>query len=285
MKMTESTLKDLDIHIHFIMDKKTHRGWTDIRQNVEVHSFYWIGEGRGSFRIEDGEGNNEQLAVKSGMLLYLRPGIRLLMETDAELPLRITMLLLSISKTIWHKHELGSTALAGALPLPFVSEWSGAEAADLDNRFRKLFDNWAPGQSESDLLTKASVYLLLNHLHQAGRRVERSSGNRDAELFEAIKDKLARSYGNKLRLSRLAEEFQISETYMRQLFHRYQHQSPKSYLNELRNEHAKRQLLYTDHMMKEIAETCGYADEFHFSKSFKRLNGLPPKVWRESLER
>lgn len=282
--MAESSLKDLDVHIHIIMDKKTYPGWTDIRQSVDVHSFYWIREGRGVFRAEDGEGNGETLAVQSGLLLYLRPGLRLAMETAADQPLRIAMVMMSISKTSWNRNELGGTVVAGSLPLPFKSEWRDLDAMRLHELFQRLLEAWAPGQEDSELLTKSLVYQLLCQLHQMCKRGEGAAGKREERLFYAIKSELERRFGENMKLHQFAASFNISETYMRILFHRHLKMSPKSYLNELRNEHAKRQLLYTDYTMKEIAGHCGYADEFHFSKSFKKQNGLPPKLWRESLE-
>src|SRR5690606_8956733 len=103
------------------------------------------------------------------------------------------------------------------------------------------------------------------------------------DAFERAKQALDRGYAAEIRLSDVAADCGISESHLRSLFQRHLGQSPKSYLSILRNEHAKKQLLYTAYTMKEIAENCGFADEFHFSKSFKKMNGLPPKAWREMM--
>ena len=44
---------------------------------------------------------------------------------------------------------------------------------------------------------------------------------------------------------------------------------------------AKRHLLYTDLAINEIAFVLGYADQFQFSKAFKRQTGLAPQLFRE----
>lgn len=46
---------------------------------------------------------------------------------------------------------------------------------------------------------------------------------------------------------------------------------------------AKRNLLYSERAIKEIAFAMGYTDQFHFSKTFKRLVGLPPSTFREQF--
>ena len=48
---------------------------------------------------------------------------------------------------------------------------------------------------------------------------------------------------------------------------------------------AKRYLHFTNLPIKEIAAILGYGDVFHLSKTFKRLTGVPPHVFREQREK
>lgn len=48
---------------------------------------------------------------------------------------------------------------------------------------------------------------------------------------------------------------------------------------------ARRYLRYTDLSITEIAFALGYNDLFHFSKTFKRLSGVPPQAFREQHEK
>ena len=48
---------------------------------------------------------------------------------------------------------------------------------------------------------------------------------------------------------------------------------------------AKRLLHYTDLAVKEIAVALGYNDLFHLSKTFKRLAGVAPQVFREQRQK
>jgi AraC-like DNA-binding protein len=41
-------------------------------------------------------------------------------------------------------------------------------------------------------------------------------------------------------------------------------------------------LLYTPMQIREVAETLDFADEFVFSKFFKKQRGMPPSVFRRS---
>jgi len=78
-------LNHLVVHIHFILDKITYPGWEDIRNLVNVHSFYWVHEGEGTFLT------NTEHQVQAGMLAYLKPGLEMSMRSRPEAPLRMTM--------------------------------------------------------------------------------------------------------------------------------------------------------------------------------------------------
>jgi len=46
---------------------------------------------------------------------------------------------------------------------------------------------------------------------------------------------------------------------------------------------AKRLLRDRDVPLRVVAESVGFCDEFHFSKTFKRVTGLSPRTWRDRL--
>ncbi|MCR2806590.1 helix-turn-helix transcriptional regulator [Paenibacillus soyae] len=270
----------LHLQLLWMMDKETGPGWSDIRQNRGCHTFYWIREGRGTFVTEEGE----ELPVREGMLFYLRPGLHLHMTTDDSQPLRIAMVLVLLYQT--ERDPLGGMLMrefAEALPLPFMTRSEGEADGDFEALFEKLLREWIPGQADSELAVKALLFELLHRLnwHANAGSPEENGPNR---LFARIRDELARQYAEPVPLREWTRRFGISESYLRSLFMRFAGQGPKSYLARLRNEHAKRMLVYTDRTMKEIAESCGFADEFHFSKSFKKENGMPPKAYRQQAK-
>ena len=56
--------------------------------------------------------------------------------------------------------------------------------------------------------------------------------------------------------------------------------SPRQYLLMLRMEHASQSLRHSKLSIDEIAEKYGFADRYHFSKSFRKYFGLPPVEFR-----
>jgi AraC-like DNA-binding protein len=58
--------------------------------------------------------------------------------------------------------------------------------------------------------------------------------------------------------------------------------APVEYLRRRRMEHGRSLLLSTPLPIKEIAEQCGCADQYVFSKMFKRVMGMPPGSLRKN---
>lgn len=81
--------------------------------------------------------------------------------------------------------------------------------------------------------------------------------------------------------SSLERMFSQSYRHLSLLFKSEMGCTPLEYANTVRIEDAKALLCNTDHPVKAICEDLGYADIHQFSKSFKRVVGLPPASWRE----
>ena len=55
---------------------------------------------------------------------------------------------------------------------------------------------------------------------------------------------------------------------------------PHQYLIVQRVEAAKRRLLQDRASLAEIALACGFADQSHFTATFRKITGVPPGIWR-----
>ena len=84
-----------------------------------------------------------------------------------------------------------------------------------------------------------------------------------------------------LSLKSLAEQMNINASYFSSLFRKEMGMPLTEYVNRSRITHAKRLLLTTSLTTKSIALQCGIADMCYFSRLFKRLTGMTPKVYRE----
>lgn len=272
--MIDSVLNHLAVRLLYVLDKRTYSGWTDKRQNTEIHSFYWVHEGKGTFHVEGG--NVHQ--VREGMLFYLQPGVRLFMETDSQYPLHMTMILSDLAVQPYEKRIWGAVQPLQSLQLPFVQQYSGDLAKHFHAKFREIYNSWVPGDHGGTLKDQVQVLDLIRSIFEM-KQLEKTE-KPTYSAFLKLKALLETHYSTDIKLNQLAEEVGISESYLRKMFIQQTRQSPKQYLQSIRVGHAKRMLMYTDMPMKEIAAACGYADEFHFSKMFKLAAGVAPTVFK-----
>ncbi len=83
-----------------------------------------------------------------------------------------------------------------------------------------------------------------------------------------------------ITLSSLADTFHFSETYLSKLIHKNLNQSFTDILRTLKMKHALDYLLNTSMKISEIAEAVGYDSVDHFSRTFRRVYGSPPLVYK-----
>ena len=63
------------------------------------------------------------------------------------------------------------------------------------------------------------------------------------------------------------------------------HLTPQKYLRKLRLRMAGRALVYTHHTLAEVALSCGFADQSHFTREFHRQFGRTPREYRDHYAR
>ncbi|MBL3731940.1 AraC family transcriptional regulator [Lysinibacillus sp. HST-98] len=94
-----------------------------------------------------------------------------------------------------------------------------------------------------------------------------------------IRDYIAKNHHQPLTIKHLALISGLSSSYFGEAFKKAFGQSATHYLTALRIGHAKQLLRDTDLLLREIARTVGYSDEFYFSRKFKKEVGISPSAY------
>lgn len=88
------------------------------------------------------------------------------------------------------------------------------------------------------------------------------------------------NFNRQVYLAELAELAQLSEYHFCRMFKQSMAQTPQAYLLAIRIEQAKL-LMRTDHeSVADIAVQCGFANQSHMGRYFKKLVGLSPRQYR-----
>jgi len=85
-----------------------------------------------------------------------------------------------------------------------------------------------------------------------------------------------------IRNKDLAAVARLCESHFNVAFRKSVGQSPHEYIIRRRMERAQGLMLSTDKGLSEIAGECGFADQPHFTRLFRRVVGESPAAWRRA---
>ncbi|QHT58820.1 helix-turn-helix domain-containing protein [Paenibacillus lycopersici] len=172
---------------------------------------------------------------------------------------------------------------AEGVPEDAAFDWEPAEGACFPKSFSRmeelvlaLYDNGATAHGVrlygKHALFQELIYLLMSEDAASGER-------RAVQAVERSIGLLRQSPSPDFTLAQLSETASLSPRRYSRIFRRLTGQSPIDYQNGLRIEQAKRLLATTDAAVHRIAHDIGFRDPFHFSRSFKRHTGVPPRLY------
>ena len=91
------------------------------------------------------------------------------------------------------------------------------------------------------------------------------------------------NYGERLELPQVADFVGLSPNYFSSLFHDTVGVSFKEYLNSIRVEASKQLLMSTEYDLADIAAAMGFPDQSYYCKVFKKVTGMSPGKFRNSI--
>lgn len=99
--------------------------------------------------------------------------------------------------------------------------------------------------------------------------------------FSAVLAYLRDNYHTPITNEQLARRAHMSvRAFERKFLHSF-HLTPQKYLRKLQMRMASRALVYTNQTLADVALSCGFADQSHLSREFRRHFGRTPREYRE----
>lgn len=154
-----------------------------------------------------------------------------------------------------------------------VKQTTGDPIANI-SRIRMLMETGVPSNADrAALLLESLLFELLAESHTVPPAVERE------EISRVIGD-LANYLYEPFDALKLCEKNKISMPTLRRIVSKYTGYPLNEYIHRLKMAEAKNILLNTGLSIKEVAPSLGYADEFYFSRVFKKFVGVSPNQYR-----
>ena len=105
----------------------------------------------------------------------------------------------------------------------------------------------------------------------------------EPDIYGRVMAFVSENIGGPIGVSELADLADMSQTVFSRRFRITTGQSPKRFITQCRVDAAKERLGDQNISLSQIALECGFADQPHFSRVFKRLTGSTPTAYRASL--
>ncbi|MEF3353573.1 Ada metal-binding domain-containing protein [Paenibacillus sp. GYB006] len=109
--------------------------------------------------------------------------------------------------------------------------------------------------------------------------------NPDKGISDRVTSYIDHHYSESVSLNRLADEIKVSPYHLQRVCKRVTGLTPAAYLQKVRLDKAKEELLRSDLEIREIADLIGYKSTSHFIAVFQKEIGQTPQHYRQSSER
>ncbi|MDR0197732.1 MAG: response regulator [Oscillospiraceae bacterium] len=121
----------------------------------------------------------------------------------------------------------------------------------------------------------SSLFTALNELVHRQRKF--------SPLVEKTLGYIHENYNSNLSLETIASRIPANPSHLSRTFKKETGEAVVEYINRTRIEKAKELLTFTDMMAYEVAEAVGFNDSTYFSLVFKKITGVSPKDYKNSL--
>lgn len=240
-----------------------------VARTLQHHEMIFICEGNGHVVI-----GKDRYPIKKGMLYYIPPGVQLKLDPDAQKTEHFLKVHFSGSRVVldpdgkWRYFEN-----IQALHQPPAQEIT--DYPPVAELFEKLLDTWnnkGPGYEFAAGTYLRQLFILISQNNK-----KQNENHAIALKIDRIIEYMRQNISRKVTLEELSGIARLSTFYLSRTFKDATGYPIIAYFNKMKIDKAKELLIDGNKKVKEVAYELGYSNEFYFSRTFKRIEGLSPK--------
>jgi AraC family transcriptional regulator len=130
-----------------------------------------------------------------------------------------------------------------------------------------------------------AVESLLAEILSLAARTPHAESRHAPPWLSRVLDKLKTEHARRLRLGELAREAGVHPVHLSRVFRRCVGEGISDYVHRLRVRAACEQMLAPEVSLAELSFNNGFADQSHFTRSFRKITGMTPAAFRSTLLR
>lgn len=143
----------------------------------------------------------------------------------------------------------------------------------------RLFSEFKYWGDCSELIVEGLTLEMLGHAARRSSRIER----RPPKWLGTIVERLEADFSERVSTSELAEDAGVHPVHLASVFRKFHGETIGEHVQRRRVRHASKLLGLPEMPLADIAYACGFSDQSHFTRIFKRCVGMTPGAFRTSL--
>ncbi|RCW61840.1 MULTISPECIES: AraC family transcriptional regulator [Halanaerobium] len=163
-----------------------------------------------------------------------------------------------------------------------IIQFDAKDRIMVENIFAKMEAEKRKNKPGQNLYLKTLLIELLIYVNRYvdGKYIDQKERDYHVKIVE-IMNYIDQNFYKKLTLSKLADKFSYSSSYLSSLFKEKSDYTITEYINNTRIKEAQNLLLKGKDNITKISERVGYNNLVHFGRNFKKITGLTPSEYRK----
>jgi AraC family transcriptional regulator len=148
---------------------------------------------------------------------------------------------------------------------------------------RRIYKEFMLMDGVSTLVIEGMMLEMIGEAARHNAYNSKISANLAPRWLQQARDHLHARFTERLTLAELARDVGVHPVHLAQVFHKSYQCTVGDYVRQLRIEYACQELAASETPIIQIALAAGFCDQSHFTRTFKRMVGVAPSQYRESM--
>lgn len=232
----------------------------------EYHLFHFCLEGKGQFFAD-----NVCYHIEKGQGFLICPDDLTFYQADEVEPWTYLWIAMEGDMVKHHLSLCGLTKETPVIVCPYIHE---LHAIILD-----MLKHYAADYS-NELYNQGLLYQFFSYLAKSPDVYNPGEQHTESQYIAKAIEFIKINYQSPITVREIADYVSLNRSYLTALFQKNVHFSPQQFLKKYRITKAAELLINTDHLIRNIAYSCGYTNELAFTKAFRQVTSLSPSQYR-----